>query len=238
MNNLDRIDNVDIICMTGGKCGSTTLLTTFINNGFKSIKAHYIADFENQYGYDGLIDLINESSSKKKIYLIDSYRTPIERKISSFFQNIQIYVPDYKEKSCEELISIFNENYLDTLEEYHSINSIMQYYGLNPFKKFNFKKRFVKKNKGNIVFIKILFSDINNWNIILSKIFKRNITLHSANLTKNKEEINLYNEFKQKYRVPIKYLKNKLINDREFKIFNTLKKKKMYMINWVKKSFE
>ena len=45
-------------------------------------------DFEKQFSYDGLIDLINRSSENKKLYIIDSYRTPIERKISSFFQNI------------------------------------------------------------------------------------------------------------------------------------------------------
>ena len=93
---IKKIDIVDVISMTSGKCGSTTLKTTFLKNGYKSIKTHSIDDFKKQY--DGLIELINNSSKYKKVYLIDVYRTPIERKISSFFQNIKNHIPDYKKK--------------------------------------------------------------------------------------------------------------------------------------------
>ena len=112
MTHMVKLDNLDIIVLTGGKCGSSTLLTTFLRNNYSSIKAHGTLDFKNQFGYDGLIDVINKSSSNKKLYLIDSYRLPIERKISSFFQNIHTHIPDYTNKSCEELIRIFNETML------------------------------------------------------------------------------------------------------------------------------
>ena len=74
----------------------------------------------------------------------------------------------------------------------------MKHYELEPFTTFDFKKRFIIKEKGNIIFIKILFSDINNWNVILSEIFNKNIVIYKANLTKYKEVNSLYNEFKKK----------------------------------------
>ena len=181
------IPEVDIICMTSGKCGSSTLNTTFKKKGLKSIKVHNKQDFELQFGYDGLIDLINRSSINKTLYLLDSYRTPIERKIASFFQNLHKHVPNYKNKSIKELIAIFNNKYLDNIEEYHSINPIMEFYGLEPFDKFDFDKKYVIKKKGNLVFIKILFADINKWDSILSKIFKREIVLVNDNISKKKK---------------------------------------------------
>ena len=152
MSNVKILPEVDVICLTGGKCGSSTLYNTFIKNGYKCIKVHNKSCFESQFKYDGLTDLIDISSKNKELFIIDSYRTPIERKISSFFQNIDKYLPDYKNKNTQELIKIFNTRYIDKLEEYHSIDPIMNEYGVETFDVFDFKKKYVikKKRKFNI----------------------------------------------------------------------------------------
>ena len=80
--------NTDVVVLCGGKCGSSSLNQTFNRNGYKSIKVHSKAYFEALYKYDGLIDTINISSKSKVVYIIDCYRTPIERNISSFFENL------------------------------------------------------------------------------------------------------------------------------------------------------
>lgn len=92
---------IDVICLTGGKCASTTLQTTLQQTGYKCIKVHGKEDFEKQFKYDKLIDLINRSSANKQLFIIDSYRTPIERKISSFFENLHHHVPTYKNKNIQ-----------------------------------------------------------------------------------------------------------------------------------------
>lgn len=236
MSNINP-EEVDVICLTGGKCGSTTLLHTFNKNGYKSVKIHNVYDYKLQFGDDKFIDFINKCSSNKKLYLIDSYRTPMERKISSFFQHIERDVPDYKNKTCKELIDFFNTNYLARLEEYHSINPIMKEYGVELFDSFDFKKRYVIKEKGNLVFVKILFSDINEWGSILSSIFNKNIVLHSSNLSSKKDYYSIYNEFKNKYTTLKSYIDNILKNDREFKIFNTPEQQDMYIKKWEKLAF-
>ena len=140
-----KVKDVDIIIIAGGKCGSTTLLKTFQQAGFKAIKTHNRNCFINQFGYDGLNELIQTSSKNKKLFIIDSYRTPIERKISSFFQHINKH--NYKTQSCYELIDIFNKEYINELEEYHYINTLMTQYKIEPFNKFNFKDKYIIKKK-------------------------------------------------------------------------------------------
>lgn len=39
------LPEVDVICLVGGKYGSTTLNNTLINNNYKSIKCHNKTDF-------------------------------------------------------------------------------------------------------------------------------------------------------------------------------------------------
>lgn len=67
----------------------------------------------------------------------------------------------------------------------------MTHYNIKKFDSFNFSNKYNLIKKNNIIFIKILFSNIKNWNIILSQIFGKKIILQEANLTKNKEIKNL-----------------------------------------------
>lgn len=228
------VPKMDVICLTGGKCGSTTLFKTLTQNGYKCIKVHSKMDFEGIFKYDGLIDLINRSSENKKLYIIDSYRTPIKRKISSFFENINKHVPSYENKSCKELIDIFNTKYLDKLEEYHSINEIMEEYDVEPFNTFDFKKKYVIKKKGNLIFIKLLFSNISNWGDNLSEILNKKITIYKKNLSKNKKYYSIYNKFMLMYKTKKSYINNILKNDKQFRIFNTQKQQDIYINKYLK----
>jgi hypothetical protein len=227
------MDDLDCIVLCSGKCGSTTLSNTLEKNNFKNIKVHNKLDFYNQFNYDGLIEKINKNLNKnlnKKFYIFDSYRNPIERKISSFFQNIQnSHDINYKNNSIEELINIFNNNFINTIEEYHSINEILDEYKLEHFKYFDFEKRYNIIEKENLVFIKLLFKDINIWSLLLSEIFGKEISLHNGNISEHKEYYNTYIQFKKKYRVPKSYIDNILKNDKEFKIYNTEEEQKKYI---------
>ena len=133
----------DIFVYCGGKCGSLTLHNTFLNNNYRTIHLHsnsyYKEVLNNKEDIYKIIDL--SSKHKEKIYIIDSYRTPIERKISSFFQNIKLYLPNYKIISIEELIKFFNKNLLYNIEEYHSINEVLLHYNIPLWENFDFLKR-------------------------------------------------------------------------------------------------
>jgi hypothetical protein len=67
------------------------------------------------------------------------------------------------------------------LEEYHSINEVLDHYQLPLFTGFDFEKRYNLVKKNNKVFIKILFKDIGEWTTILSDLFQKPITLYTHN---------------------------------------------------------
>jgi hypothetical protein len=199
----EKLNDLDILVYCGGKCGSSTLHTTFKNNGYKSYKIHnncYFKELCDIFKKDTdktIFDVIDFNiKQRKNIYIIDSYRTPIERKISSFFQHIHEFISNYNNMKLEEIINIFNTKFLYESEEYHSIEEIIKHYGLDTFTDFDFKNKYNILKKDNIIFIKIRFNDISEWSDILSTIFGKNMKMYNNNLTNTKNINKLYNEFK------------------------------------------
>lgn len=231
------LKDIETFVYCGGKCGSKTLYHTLE----KSLHVHSNINFQKIVLHGekeiSIFDIINYNRiNKKQIYIIDSYRTPIERKISSFFENIRNHLPNYKELSIESIIDYFNAKLLVRLEEYHSIDEAFKYFRVEPFSKFDFEKKYIAENYENITFIKIRFQEINEWEDILSKIFNRPIIMINRNLTQTKEIFNLYTEFKKLYKVPKSYIHNQLANDAQFKIYNSQKEQYEYINKWLLKS--
>lgn len=230
-------ENINIFIYCGGKCGSSTLEQTFRKYNYNVIRLHYNKEFKLTHKTNrDVYDVLCENSKKNKIYIIDSYRTPLERKISSFFENIKTDLPNYDKLTIEELINVFNTKFLNNIEEYHSINEIMNHNKIPLFDSFNFTDKYIKIEKDNIVYIKLRFSDISEWNNILSSIFQKKIEVHSANLTKNKAIYDLSEKFKKSYKVPKAYI-NSILNNREFNVFNSEQEKISYKSYWMQKSF-
>jgi hypothetical protein len=239
------MESYDIIIYCGGKCGSCTLYNTFLKNGYKCFYTH-----TNMYWMQCLKndipvwDIIDHSCKNKKVYIIDSYRNPIERRISCFFQNIEFLLPNYKSLSIEEIIEWYTENRDDVRinERYNSINEVLDHYDIPFFETFDFEKRYNILEKDNKVFIKILFSDIHDWGSILSEIFEKEIVVHPDNLTSDKKDvISLYNEFKSIYRPPQSYIYGELVSTEcdpetkfttEFTIYNTPEQQEEYIRKW------
>ena len=221
----------DIFVFCGGKCGSSTLESTFKKYNYRVLHTHSDEHFKITYETNtSIFDVINYNKINKKIYIIDSYRTPIERKISSFFQNIHKNIPFYKNLNIDQLIYNFNKSLLH-LEINHPINMIFDNYKLPHFNTFDFEKKYNILKFVNVEFIKIRFSDIKNWSTILSKVFHKNIIVSNANLSNNKPYYVVYKEFLNVYKVPKEYL-NTLLFDTEFKIYNTIEERIKYIRKW------
>ena len=223
------MDNFDVILCCGGKCGSSTLLTTFENNGYNTCKTH--GTFNNEK-----TDKIIEIQKKNKVYVFDSYRLPIERHISSFFQNINTYVlKPFDKINIKMLIYCYNKCYID-VDNYHPLDSMFHIF---ENYKFNFDKEYIKKiiyleNK-EIIYIKLRFKSIHMWDKILYEIMEKNIIIYKENLSENKVYSQLYKEFKNNYLVPVEYL-NKIQLYDTFIRYNSLLEKEEYIKEWNKKS--
>ena len=221
----------DVFILCGGKCGSSSLSTSFKKLGLKTLKVHGRLDYIEQFKEDKLYECINNSSKHKPVIIIDVYRTPIERKISSFFQNIHKDIPDWKSKSIDQLINEFNNKYFYILEEYHSINEAFENYNIPFFNEFNFKRKLNYLKKDNKLFIKLLYKDIKEWNKILTVFFNQPFIISNNNMSNKKEYYQTYQQFLSKYKVPKSYF-DKLEKDREFKIYNTKEDQETYLKYW------
>lgn len=113
----------------------------------------------------------------------------------------------------------------------------MEEYGVEPFNTFDFLKKYVIKEVGNIIYIKLLFSNINNWEENLSEIFNKKIIIKKGNISKNKEYDSIYNKFKLMYKTKKSYINNILKNDKQFRIFNTLEQQDIYINKYLKSAF-
>ena len=233
---------IDVIVVSGGKCGSSTLKTSLLHQGYRTIKCHSKEDFNKQFKLDKdlFYHVVGKRSQKneKHLIIIDSYRKPIERKISSFFENLPNHVPDYENKPIEELIDIFNTTYLSHLEEYPNfMDDIMNNFDINLFKNFDEKKKFNMKTVNNVTYLRIHFDDINIWSELLTETLNIKLEMIKTNISSSKDYKYLYNEFKKKYKVPRKYLTETLIKDNNFLKNNSIDKRDMYIKEWMNRSY-
>ena len=227
------MNNYDIIICSGGKCGSTTLERTFTQNGYETLHTHGTFANENIKSINELFRI----QTKKKIYVFDSYRTPIERHISAFFQNIGQYISKPLESiNIDMLIYWYNKFFIDC-DNYHPLDSLIPIFK----KKFDFDKNYIKKtiieNDKELIFVKLRFESIHLWDKILSEILEKPITIHSDNISENKDYAKLYKEFKNKYVVPLEYLKQIQTYD-TFIRYNSVSEKEEYVKKWTEKSME
>lgn len=181
-----------------------------------------------------IFDFINDCSKyNENIYVISSFRYPIERKISSFFQNINQYQKNYKDISVSELINIFNKYYISNIENYDSMNEVLEFYLKKKIKNFCIDEEILKFKYKNIIFIQLHFKDIKNWHNILNKnIVNINLTYKISNSTNQKEYKNIYNNFKSQYKFPINLWNNILYN----KNYSYISNYKNYMSEYFEKS--
>lgn len=122
-------------------------------------------------------------------------------------------------------------------EYYQSMDELFRCFNISEnFTKFDFDKKYGIHQHENMVFIKLRFCDINNWDKILSDIFGKEITLHSDNLTEQKEYYELYKEFKAQYKVPKSFIKN-LLKDEHFNSYNTIEERRQYIKYWLARSY-
>jgi hypothetical protein len=241
-----QLEDVNFFIYCGRKSGSSTLHHTCSNiENSLGIQIHNNEDFLYKYGqcrFNSIFNLIENNMAKHEtIYIIDSYRTPIEKKISSFFEDIDKFIPNYKDCDISVLISYFNKKYIYGskcthiyTEDYEPLDEMLEHFNLSPITNFNFDKNFELIKHKNLVFIKLRFNEIKKWGGILSKIIGKDITILDKNKSENKDYYEVYEKFKENYRIPREYLE-KLKSDSRFKIYNSPLERIKYIKYWYSK---
>lgn len=230
-----------IIVLCSAKSGSSTLWRTLLNHGFTSLHTHGNEEYKIcQNGVGHLLDDVVPLSARahEKVYIIDSYRTPIERKMSSFFHiHISRVAPNYNDMTIPELIEIFNSTCLFRIEEYQSHNEAFDHYGLPRWESFDFSRGYNIREVDGKIFIKLRLADSKHWSTILSELLDRKISVTDYNIGEEHQYAAKYKEFKKAYRVPRAYLET-LKTDVEFNIYTTRAEREAYFEKWYAQSVE
>jgi hypothetical protein len=207
------LHNYSVLCYSTPKTASMTLYTSFLNCNIQSIHCHDNDTLISYLGCEYEPNFINKfifMQSQKPIYIFDTFRDPLERLISEFFEtngnfilNTIKNIHNPCDDEIEYLINYFNKQYI-------SVESIIRN-AFDDYKSFNidiFDYNFDKKNKllnikkNNITIIILLFDDIDNWeNKIKEQCNMSNFKLIKSNITDNKEITTIYKLFKNKYKM-------------------------------------
>lgn len=213
---------VPVYINCGGKSGSKTLEKT-LQSHFNCLHTHGNFYFKKFVAKNDNSDLYKTISASMKIYenvyVIDSYRTPIERAVSSSFQN-------NKNTSTAN----FNYNLLIG-ENYSCLDEILFEYNLPLPEKFDFEKKYLHITHNNLHIIKLRLQDADSWGQILSNIFNKEIIIKKDNLSVNKLYYDKYKLFLENLKIPRKYF-DSLINNKDFKMYNSEEDQKKYIQKW------
>lgn len=226
-----------IFVYTPPKVGSTTLVSSLrlsLSDNYNVIHIHDDVMLSVLTGINNVT--VNEiisflANENKNVYVIDIYRTPLERKISEFFEKISIYHFNNSEEhinkySIKRITDRFNKvfPYLAIGEHY------FDKYGIETPTEFDFNKKYTLQTVNKIEYIKLRLKDVSEWNSILSLVFKRDILIVNDYLTEDKKISKIYNKFKQEYKVPSN-LYNLIEDNKYLKVYLTDDERNKYLMN-------
>jgi hypothetical protein len=239
VNKLFKIStNNYIFIYTPPKVGSTTLVTSLRVSLGKSYNTIHIHDETMLSVLTGINNIkINDviqflSNQGKNVYVIDVYRTPIERKMSEFFEKISQYhfnntADNISKYSIKRISDRFNKIFPHIENGDHYFDK----YGICDPIPFDFEKKYTVQNINNVKFIKLRLCDSNLWGNILSIILKTDIVIIHDYKTEDKPIGQLYKIFKDEYKLPSNYL-DIIKNDKYFNFYYNDLERIDYLNTW------
>jgi len=230
-----------IFVYTPPKVGSTTLVSSIRISASHKFSIIHIHDEIMLTFFTGTNSVsINEiiqynSYIGKNVFVIDIYRTPIERKMSEFFEKISPYHFNNSEEninnySVKRVIERFNKvfPYIALGDHYIDKYNILIPKSFDTTKKF----LFIKNNKIN--YIKLRLKDSDKWGKILSEILCTEIIIINDYETNNKIIGGLYSKFKNDYKLPSNYFQI-IKNDKHLQFYYSNEEINNYLNLWANK---
>ncbi len=259
MNNLENDKNFEpnlndpnlyrdlVVLYCPQKVGSTSLVSSIrisVSNKFNVFHTHEDIIYKS---YSNMKDLtigdilknagtINKFTGKpRKVYLIDIYRNPIERKISEYFENLGVlHFNNVGENLYNYPMDKITQRFNDLFPHISTVDYYQDIYPIPKPKNFDFDKKYLIHENENITYVKLRLSDSEYWGEILKKILGTEITIVKDYETEKKPIGYLYNNFKLEYKLPYNYYKM-IESDKELNFYLTPKEKEEYLKTWSNK---
>jgi hypothetical protein len=171
----------------------------------------------------------------RDVYVIDVYRSPIERKISAYFEKVGVY----HFNTSDETVNNYNVN--KVINRFNKIfphiangDHYMDVYNI-PFQTFDFDKKYLLQEYHGIKYIKLRLKDAACWSDILTNIFSTKICAIKDYESINKPIKDLYTQFKEQYKIPSNFL-SELMNCRYLNYYYSPSEIQEYIGQWINKS--
>ena len=231
-----------IFVYSAPKVGSTSVVSSLRLFGLKYFDIVHIHDEVMLNVLTHITDItINELILYNKylgreVYVINIYRTPIERKISAFFEKIGTYHFNNDDSkvnryNIQKVINRFNNIFPHIATGDHFIDK----YNVPIPDKFDFYNKVLVVTQNNIKFITIRLSDSECWGNILTNILGIEIKVVKDYESTNKPIKDLYSNFKKNYLIP-KNLLDELLTDKYMKFYYSDGDIQKYYDSWSLKS--
>ena len=227
-----------IFIYTPPKVGSTSLVSSLrvsLGRSYNIIHIHDEVMLSVLTGINGINvnDIIQYLTSVgKQVYVIDVYRTPIERKMSEFFEKISPYHFNNSEEnilnySIKRISDRFNKifPYIENNDHY------FDKYNIDHPIPFDFENKYTIQIVNDVKYIKLRLCDSHLWQNILSSIFQSDIVLITDYKTENKKIGELYNVFKSEYRIPENFFET-IKRCKYFKFYYSIPERNAYLNLW------
>ena len=231
-----------IFVYTPPKVGSTSLVSSLRISLSKTFTIIHIHDEIMLTFFTGIQNItINEIIQYNKyigknVYVIDIYRTQIERNISEFFEKLACYHFNNTEENInnyniDKIINRFNSifPYLPYNDYYTEI------FNIPKIEKFNFRKKYLYQIVNDIHYIKLRLKDSNEWSKILTILLENEIIIVNDYQTTDKVIGKLYEKFKKEYKIPSNLL-DSVKNCKYLSYYYSEKERNEYLNIWESKS--
>jgi hypothetical protein len=220
------------------KVGSTSLVTSFRMCALGKYTILHIHDEQMLSVLCGINNVsINElirynKMLGKNVYVVDIYRTPIEHKISVFFEKISSFHFNNTDENVNnynimKVIGRFNKLFphLSKSDYYKEVYNI-------PFPdNFDFNSKYLLQTVDGIKYVKLRLKDSADWQTLFQQIFGVNIKIINDYETDKKPIKDLFNRFKQIYRIPSNFMR--MIEDCEsLKYYYSPQEREDYLNQW------
>jgi len=239
-----EIYNNIIFIYTPPKVGSTSLVSSIricASHKFSIIHIHdeIMLNFFTGINNISINEIIQYNSYiGKNVYVIDVYRTPIERKFSEFFEKISPYHFNNSEEninkySIKRISDRFNKVFPHLALGDHYIDK----YNIPIPESFDNVNKFLNIKHNNINYIKIRLKDSDKWGSILTKILGSEIIIINDYETNNKIIGEIYSRFKKEYKLPSNYFEM-IKNDKYLSFYYSEEERNKYLNLWSNKLSE
>ena len=172
----------------------------------------------------------------RDVYVIDVYRSPVERKISAYFEKVGVY----HFNTSDENVNTYNIN--KVVNRFNKIfphisngDHFMDKYNINLPGTFDFSKKYMLIEQNGIKYIKLRLKDSDSWTDILTNIFGLKICTVKDYESVNKPIKDIYLNFKNNYRIPSNFLAD-IMNCKYLRYYYSAQEINEYYSQWAAKS--